>query len=326
MADLTILIPSWNRRDLLASCLESVRGEAAEVLVVDNGSTDGSAELAREQGMAVLQLPKNRGFAAAINAGLLQVSTAWVAILNNDVEPEPGYFAALLRAAEQSGAGWATGKILSASQPDRFDATTDALSRGACPWRVGHGRADNAAWEGPAQALLVPFTAALFRMDLFRQLGSLDERFESYLEDVEFGVRAALAGYHGCYVPEARAYHQGSATLGRWHPTTVRRLARNQLWLVARHYPSGWLRRYGWAVLVGQALWIAVAFAHGAGWAAVRGKCQAIRTFRAIRAATPPDPDGRKLASLLQNSEQEIAAAQQATGWDPYWKWYFRLT
>ena len=90
MADLTILIPTWNRRDLLAQCLERLRGEDAEVLVVDNGSTDGSADFARQQGVQVLQLPENRGFAAAVNAALLQVETPWVAILNNDVKPDAG--------------------------------------------------------------------------------------------------------------------------------------------------------------------------------------------------------------------------------------------
>lgn len=326
-ADLTILIPTWNRRDLLERCLSYLRGTKAQILVVDNGSTDGSAELAEAQGAAVIRLSENRGFAAGVNAGLQQVTTRWVAILNNDVEPEPAYFETLQRAAEEARAWWATGKIMNAAQRSLFDATIDALSRGACPWRVGHNRPEDARWHGPAQALLAPFTALLLRTELFQKLGGLDERFESYLEDVEFSVRAALAGYGGCYVPEARAYHQGSATLGRWHGNTVRRMARNQIWLVARHYPDGWFTRYGWAVLIGQILWVAVSFTHGAGWSACRGKWEGIKTFRTIRQATPPQQNqAARLAALLADSEREIEAAQQATGWDLYWKWYFRLT
>ena len=88
------------------------------------------------------------------------------------------------------------------------------------------------------------------RRELFEKVGWLDERFESYLEDVDFSLRSARKGCLGVYVPEAVAYHQGSATLGAWHPETARRIARNQLLLVAKHYPRGWLFRYGWPVLV----------------------------------------------------------------------------
>lgn len=328
-ASLTIVIPTWNRRDLLARCLAAVReGEAAQLLVVDNGSQDDSATYAEAQGAQVLRLPVNLGFAAAVNAALHTVKTPWVAILNNDVEVEPGYFTALQQAAMQSGAGWATGKILNAQQRDLLDATIDAVSRAGCPWRVGHGRQDRAAagWLGPGAARLAPLTAALFRSEVFDRIGLLDERFESYLEDVDFGLRAALAGVTGCYVDTARAYHLGSATLGPWHGDTARRLSRNQLWLIAKHFPAGWVSRYGWAVLVGQALWILVAFRHGAGWPALRGKWEALRSYREIRGEGPPANSTERLAALLEESEQEIEAAQRATGWDSYWKWYFRLT
>ena len=83
----------------------------------------------------------------------------------------------------------------------------------------------------------------LYRAEVFRQVGLLEESFESYLEDVDFGLRCAAQRITGRYVPDARAVHVGSAALGRWHPETVRRIARNQLLLVARHYSA--LRAYG---------------------------------------------------------------------------------
>ncbi len=106
-------------------------------------------------------------------------------------------------------------------------------------------------------------------------MGLLEESFDSYLEDADFGLRCALRGITGRYVPEARAVHLGSASLGRWHPETVRRISRNQLFLAARHYSA----RYVWPVLVAQVLWGALAIRHGRGLAWARGKWQGIRHF-----------------------------------------------
>ena len=91
-----------------------------------------------------------------------------------------------------------------------------------------------------------PFDGAVFRAEIFQRVGLLDERFESYLEDVDFGLRCAAQGIAGCYEPSAIAWHKGSAALGRWHPETVRRIARNQIYLLARHYPASLLVRWMW--------------------------------------------------------------------------------
>jgi GT2 family glycosyltransferase len=162
---------------------------------------------------------------------------------------------------------------------------------------------------------------------VFERVGFLDEKFESYLEDVDFGLRCAQAGLAGVYVPEAVAYHQGSATLGRWHGETVRKIARNQLLLVAKHYPPNWILRYGWPVFIAQTLWGFIALRHGALFSYLAGKGQGLRQFREVRA------DGRadlastgNLPPILERSEEEIRAIQQLTGFDLYWKLYFALT
>jgi GT2 family glycosyltransferase len=100
---------------------------------------------------------------------------------------------------------------------------------------VGSGRADRPIFSAERQIWSPPFTAVLLRAEVFRRVGMLEARFESYLEDVDFGLRCAACGLPGIYVPGAVAWHRGSATLGRWHPEIVRRMARNQLVLVARH-------------------------------------------------------------------------------------------
>jgi len=322
---ITAIVPVWNGRQLLERLLASLEAQtepAAELLVVDNGSTDGAPELARARGARVIPMGRNAGFAAAVNRGIRESRGEWIAVLNSDVELAPDYFAKLL-AACRADAWFATGKILAAESDNRIDATFDVLCRGGAAWRVGNGRADGPAFSLARPIWSAPWTAALFRAELFQRVGLLEESFESYLEDVDFGLRSAAQSLAGQYVPEALAWHRGSATLGRWHPETVRRMARNQLLLLARHYPQRLLVGWFWPILVAQIMWGAVAFRHGAGFAWLRGEWQGIRRFFAARGQTL---DAQVLDSVLSANERLIRSVQVSTGFDIFWKLYFLLT
>lgn len=327
MALTTAVIPTWNRRELLEALLARLRAQtrpATEAIVVDNGSTDGSGDAAERLGARVIRLERNLGFAAAVNRGIAECRTDLVALINNDVEPEPDWLEKLSAALESNPGAWfAAGKILDADRRGALDGAWDLVSRGGCAWRAGHGRPDGEPWNRERPIRFAPLTATLLRRELFDKVGPMDERFESYLEDVEFGLRCARAGLGGCYVPAARACHQGSATFGRWHPEVVRRIARNQLLIVAKHYPERWWLGYGWAVLVGQALWGLTALRHGAGWAYLRGKAEGIGRFAEFR---HPQLGGELLEEALAASERELLELQRETGYDAYWRLYFALT
>jgi GT2 family glycosyltransferase len=326
MSDVTVIIPVWNRRELLPEVIGGLRRQthaAAEILVIDNGSEDGSAELAEELGARVIRIASNTGFSYAVNRGIEASRTEWLCILNNDVQPAPDWLEQLVAATQDPQIWFATGKILSASRPDRIDGTYDAICRGACPWRVGYGRMDGPVFSQRRPIWFASATAALYRAELFRRIGLLDERFESYLEDVDLGLRCALNNYGGVYVPEAVAYHEGSATLGRWHSEVVRRTARNQLMLIAKHYPRPLVARYAWSIVVAQGLWGLVALRHGAGWPFLRGKSAGLRSFKTIRGETVHP---QKLATILDQGEREIREVQQRTGFDLYWRLYFLFT
>ena len=235
-ATVAAVIPTWNRRDLLETLLRSMDAQTRrfdEIIVVDNGSTDESADLAERAGAKVIRLPRNLGFAAAVNRGIDATAAEWVAVLNNDVTLEPDWLEKLLDSAADD-IWFITSKILQASNPQLVDAAFDEISRGACANRCGFGKPDGPAWNHARRIRLAPMTAAIFRKQLFRDLGGLDETFGSYMEDIDFGLRCALAGREGLYVPSAVAYHRGSATLGEWNKDTVWRIARNQLLLSAR--------------------------------------------------------------------------------------------
>ncbi len=325
MPDVTALVPNWNGSALLERLLPRLGSQThplAEILVVDNGSTDNSERTARAHGANWLPLGYNAGFSAAVNRGVEACRTEWVAVVNNDVEPAPDWLERLHGAAA-SGAWFAAGKLRRADKPELLDGAFDALCRGACAWRCGSGRPDEPLWNAKRTIRFPPFTAVLIRRNLFDLVGLLDEDYESYLEDVDFGLRCALKGHEGIYEPAAEATHRGSATLGAWHPETARRLARNQLLLVAKHYPRLWWLRYGWPVFCAQALWGIVAIRHGAGLAFLRGKLAGIRAFSRLRR---PAPDPQRLHSVLCHSEAELLDYQRLSGYDPYWRIYFALT
>jgi len=158
-------------------------------------------------------------------------------------------------------------------------------------------------------------------------VGRLDETFESYLEDVDFGLRCAARGLWGSYEPRAVATHLGSATLGAWHADTVRRMARNQVFLVAKHYPFRECVRFVWPIGVAQTLWGGLALRHGRGFAFLRGKIEGLARFRAVRRrAAAGDGFAEGLSKVLRESEREILSLQRRAGFDLYWRLYFALT
>jgi GT2 family glycosyltransferase len=300
--------------DRLLATLRAQTTPFKHIVVVDNGSTDGAAELAESNGCEVIRLAANTGFASAVNRGWRHTDAPWVAILNSDVELDPYWLERLLRAC----AGFATGTIFDAAHRTTIDGTYDLVSRAGCAWRAGHGeQATNLRTDAtqtvPIQA--APGTACLFRRDVLEQLGGYDESFGSYLEDVDLGLRCLERGIRGIFVPDAIAFHHGSATLGRWHPDVVRLISRNQLLLLARHYDRDLIRRWLWPILAGQLLWGLVAARHGALAAWFRGKREALANFHPQGRPTP------QLREFLLRSESEIR--QRST--DSYWRWYFRL-
>jgi GT2 family glycosyltransferase len=277
-------------------------------------------EAAESSGARVIRMGSNTGFARAVNRGIAECRTTWVAIVNNDIEAAPDWLACLAAALADETAWFATGKILQMADRTRLDGAWDAIARSACAWRIGNGRADAPEYSRPRQTFFAPGTAALFRRELFHRLGPLDERFESYLEDIDFGLRCALAGFGGRYIPEAVVWHHGSATFGRWNPRTVRLISRNQVLLVARHYPPRLILCYAWPILVGQGLWGLLALRHGAGWAWLRGKLAGLRMFSAMR-----DHGAGACTQVFEQGELEIYRMQAKTGFDSYWRHYFRL-
>ncbi len=325
-----MVIPHLDRADLLERVLRSVSeqrlpaGLALDLIVVDNGSRDGSADVAAARGARTILLGANHGVSKALNHGIEAARGSWVVLLNNDVELAPDWLARLLEAARDVDVWFATGKVYDAACPQLLDGAGDAVCRGGAAWRVGHGQPDGPQFSRFRATYFPSATASLFRREFFDRAGLFDEAFFAYLEDVDLGMRAAALGLSGIYAPGAKAWHSGSATSGRWSDRSVAWITRHQLLLVAKHYSEAMLLRFAFPVLAAQLLWAALALSRGRFPAWLSGIRRGLADCRHHWRAGPRQGEGSLVAALLAG-ECEIAAFQQAGGWDAYWKWYFRL-
>lgn len=334
MATVSAIIPTWNRADLLQSILKNLAEQTRrpeQIIVVDNGSADGTPRVIQDAAVDSIVFPENRGFAVAVNEGIRQAKGDWLLIVNNDVVLDPEWLERLLNSAEQENASFAAGKLLRPDGPGMVDGSWDLVSRAAYAWRCGYGRPDGAVWSTRRRIFFAPMTAALFHRSVFEQVGLLDERFESYYEDVDFGIRCMLAGIEGIYDPAAVALHKSKTTFGKNDYRVMYLSARNQVFLLAKHYPAKTLRRFAWPILVGQILAVIAAGRHGHFVTALRGKWQGLRRWREIRQYAEPST-GRHptravgaMEQALKRSEGEIRRLQVEIGFDPYWRLYFHL-
>ena len=242
---MAVVIPSWNSLGLLPRCLGSLadQGVEAELLVVDNGSSDGSVGYLEREGVPHVSLPENVGFAPAVNLGAGRVAADTVLVLNADTVLEPGCIGLLLDALEADPA-------LAGVQPRilQLEGDADARPSPAAARLYSAGQAltpDGRAVEqraGEAQPPDLPGVheifgvcgaACLLRRGLFTELGGYDESYFAFYEDVDLNVRARIAGWRFAYVPEAVVWHVGNAswTAGFAKPSTenARLVARNRL-------------------------------------------------------------------------------------------------
>ena len=250
----SVVVPNWNGREWLPGCLVALAGQrtgALEVIVVDNGSSDGSREyLAEEQpDVRVLALGFNSGFAHAANRGLRAARGELVALVNTDVQLAPDWLERMAPAlAGDPGAASAACKMLSLDDPAVVYDAGDVLRRdGACEQR-GRFAPDDGRWDEAGEVFGACAGAALYRRDVVLAAGGFDERFFAYLEDVDLALRLALGGWRCRYEP-AVALHVGEGSSHRLPGGHHRLVERNTLMLVAKAFPARWLPGVGYRQL-----------------------------------------------------------------------------
>lgn len=247
-------------------CLDALRAQTHRdfaVLVVDDGSTDGTVETLRRDypEVAVVRLPRNGGLARAQNAGIAATNSEFVVVLNNDTEAAPDWLAHLVRAADRAPDAWAVaGKLRLWERRDTLHAAGDGIGRDGIPRNLGVWERDDGQWDDGRWIFGPQGGAALFRRAALRALSApgvgtpYDESFFMYCEDVDLNWRARLAGYETAWAPEAVVYHRLSATGGGTLASYY--VGRNTLATLAKDVPGPLLRR-SWRAMIGAQLRVA---------------------------------------------------------------------
>ncbi len=246
MQPVTVIVLNWNGKSMLERCLQALQRQtypALDIWVVDNGSTDGSASWVRAHypQVRVWALPDNQGFCQAYNQALSHVKTPYVALLNNDAFPDPGWLQALVEALERCPSAWsAASKMVFDEDPGRIDRAGDAYGLEGAGLMRGRGAPATCycqeEWVFGACA-----GAALYRTSVMQEVGFFDEDFFILHEDVDLSFRALLRGYGCVFVPKALVYHRAGASVGHESGAAVYYGHRNVEWVYVKNMPSALL-------------------------------------------------------------------------------------
>jgi N-acetylglucosaminyl-diphospho-decaprenol L-rhamnosyltransferase len=240
-----VVIPSWNRSELLADCLEHLGQQTVShrTVVADNGSVDGTAALVREQfpDATLIELGQNLGFGRAVNRAAVEGGAEAIVVLNNDVNVEPSFLSEIVTPLEDDTVGMVSGVLL---DPDTglIDAAGVEIDASLAGYAYLGGLPPSAA-DRPWDGLLGPCGgAAAYRRDAFEAAGGFDERIFAYSEDLELALRLRSAGWRCALAAGARGVHLGSATLGSRTVAQIRHAAYSRGYVLGRYRVHfGWL-------------------------------------------------------------------------------------
>lgn len=239
----SIVVPNYNGMAFVERCLKALTEDApeAEILLVDNGSTDGSREFVTEHfpQVRVIALRENYGFCRAANEGMKAAGTPYVILLNNDTEVLPGFTKALVSALQlEPGAFSAGAKMIQLYHQEKIDDAGNFYC--ALGWAFARGKDKSVEYyEKPDEIFAACGGAVIYRKALLERIGYLDEDHFAYLEDIDLGWRARIAGWKNIYVPGAKVLHAGSGTSGsRYNEFKVSLSSRNSVYLAYKNMPA----------------------------------------------------------------------------------------
>lgn len=240
---ISIVIPNYNGERFLKACLDSclkLRGVRYEIIIVDNGSTDGSIPLLRESypGVRIIAMKENTGFAHAVNAGIRAARTPYVLLLNNDTKVHPLFARKLLQALlKRKDAFSVTARMIQFHDTGLLDDTGDFFTVLGWAFQRGTGQPVS-EYTRSDEVFTACAGAAIYNRDHLLRLGGFDDRHFCYLEDVDIGWRARLFGFRNYYERDALVWHMGSATSGsRYNDFKVKLSSRNLVYLLLKNQP-----------------------------------------------------------------------------------------
>lgn len=238
----TVIIPNYNGLKFMEPCFAALKRQDCrefEILAVDNGSEDGSVQWLKEHGIPTIFLQENTGFPGAVNVGIRASSTPYVLLLNNDTEVTPSFIRVLVEAIERSPKIFAvSSKMVQMYQKELVDSAGDMYSVMGWAYQRGAGQSVD-LYNREREVFSACAGAAIYRREVFEEIGYFDEMHFAYLEDIDVSYRAKIHGYHIRYCPGAVVYHVGSGTSGsKYNSFKVRMAVRNNLYLNYKNMPA----------------------------------------------------------------------------------------
>ncbi len=239
---ISVVIPNYNGKHYLERCLSSLEDqtyEEIEVIIVDNGSWDGSSEYVEERfpWVRIVRNEDNLGFAGGVNSGIAQARGEMILTLNNDTKAERDLVKSLAEAmASDDRVGMCASKMLFCDR--RINSAGICLSRSGAAWDRGMGEVDEGQYDEVEEVFGPCAGAALYRREMLEEIGLFDEDFFAYMEDVDLAFRGQLAGWKCLYVPSAVVYHVHSGTAGFRSDFSVYYGNRNILWYAIKDFPA----------------------------------------------------------------------------------------
>ncbi len=280
---ISIIIVNWNRKSLTEKVLYLLHQQTFqdfEILLMDNGSTDGSADDLKSKFPEVHlhRLNANLGFSIANNLGVQRAQSPWVVLLNNDALPEPDWLENLFNAAlTHSEFTFFGSKLLQANVPNLLDGVGDVYHISGLAWRDGYNFPLETAPVVPREIFSPTAAAAIYSRQAFLDVGGFDEDFFMYHEDVDLGFRLRLRGHRALYVPDAVVYHQGSASTGVKSDFAIYYGHRNLVWSYVKNMPGKLFLRYLPAHLFANLFFLMFYTLQGHGAAISRAKRDALK-------------------------------------------------
>ncbi|NWF91907.1 MAG: glycosyltransferase family 2 protein [Syntrophaceae bacterium] len=241
---LSVIIPNWNGKRFLQECLDSLKDQTYshfETILVDNGSTDGSADFVRQRYggfVRIIQNEINLGFAGGTNVGIRNAKGDYIVLLNNDTWADPLWLQELVKAIDvDSEVGMWGSKIYSYYQRDQIEAVGELIYWDGLCRAKGQFEQDQGQYDQMEEIFFPPGCGAMYRKKVFDEIGLFDEDFFAYADDAEIGIRARLAGWKGLFVPKAILYHKNSGTGGQHSPFKAFYVERNRFWITIKYFP-----------------------------------------------------------------------------------------
>jgi GT2 family glycosyltransferase len=247
---ISVIVVNFNGCHHLKTCLTSLQKQSLrdfETILVDNGSGDGSFEYVQREFPWVkgLSLDKNLGFAGGNNRGILKARGEYIALLNNDAEADEHWLEELYGEMKHNpSVGMCASKMFTFHNRTKLDSVGDYYTVAGDAGKIGEGQKDGHKAHSKRYVFGACAGAALYRRDLFEEIGLFDEDFFCYLEDIDLSFRAQLAGYKCLYVPSAVVYHKASATEKPGSPFLTYYIHRNSELVYYKNMPAFLILKY----------------------------------------------------------------------------------